>query len=115
MPRKKTPRSISSHPRISFFKPQGVCLKNLEIITLYEDEFEAIKLYDIDELSQIQAAKKMNISQPTFGRIVHAAYKKMSTALYKGKAIAIQTPQESTYPKYSCENCGKNCTEENTV
>jgi len=58
------------------------------------DELEAIKLHDVDGLEQIDAAKKMNISQPTFGRILDSAYKKISEAIIKGKAIRIERKGE---------------------
>jgi len=51
------------------------------------DELEALKLYEVDGLEQTKAAKKMEISQPTFARILASANKKVSEALIKGKAI----------------------------
>jgi predicted DNA-binding protein (UPF0251 family) len=54
------------------------------------DELEALKLHDVDGLEHVQAAKKMKISQPTFGRILDNAYKKLADALIKGKAIRIE-------------------------
>lgn len=62
----------------------------LEEVALLSDELEAIKLHDVDGLEQIDAAKKMNISQPTFGRILNSSYKKISEAIIKGKAIRIE-------------------------
>lgn len=59
-------------------------------MALLSDELEAIKLHDVDGLEQIDAAKKMNISQPTFGRILNSAYKKIAEAIIKGKAIRIE-------------------------
>ena len=57
---------------------------------LFPDELEALKLHDIDGLEQIGAADKMRISQPTFGRILNSAYKKVAEAVVKGKAIRIE-------------------------
>jgi len=62
----------------------------LEEVALLSDELEAIKLHDVDGLEQIDAAKKMNISQPTFARILDSAYKKIAEAIIKGKAIRIE-------------------------
>lgn len=64
-------------------------MKLLEEVALLPDELEAIKLHDMDELDQITAAKKMKVSQPTFGRILDKAYKKLAEAIIKGKAIRI--------------------------
>jgi len=74
---------------VVYFKPRGVPLSVLEEIELLSDELEALKLHDVDELDQIDAAKKMNVSQPTFGRILDKAYKKVAIAIIKGKAIKI--------------------------
>jgi predicted DNA-binding protein (UPF0251 family) len=54
-----------------------------------KDEFEALKLHDIDGFNQSVAAKKMNVSQPTFARILASAHKKLSSAIIKGGEIRI--------------------------
>ena len=63
---------------------------SLEEIILTLPEFEAIRLIDLEEIPQEQAAKKMKISQPTFSRILTSARKKISEAIIKGKAIKIE-------------------------
>lgn len=90
MPRPKIPRCLRFNPNIYYFKPQGVPLRMLEEVVLFPDEIEALKLYEIDNLEQKDAAKKMRISQPTFARILDSAYKKIADALIKGKAIRIE-------------------------
>ena len=77
-------------PNVYYFKPQGIPLRMLEEVALLPDELEALKLYDVDGLEQIAAAKKMKISQPTFARILDKAHSKMAEALIKGKAIKIE-------------------------
>lgn len=62
----------------------------LEEVVLLPDELEALKLHDIDVLEQIEAAKRMKISQPTLARILDRAYKKIADAIIKGKAIRIE-------------------------
>ncbi len=65
-------------------------MRQLEEIILLPDEVEAIKLHEVDGLDQTSAAKKMNVSQPTFARIIDAANKKIAEAIIKGKAIRIE-------------------------
>lgn len=89
MPRPKIPRCLRFKPNVFYFKPQGIPLRFLEEVILLPDELEALKLYEIDNLEQIEAAKKMKISQPTFARILKSAYKKITQAIIKGKAIRI--------------------------
>ena len=90
MPRPKLKRCLRFKPNVYYFKPQGIPLRLLEEICLLSDELEALKLYEIDELDQKQAAKKMKISQPTFARILNNAVKKVALAIIKGKAIKIE-------------------------
>lgn len=90
MPRPKRPRRICFEPGVTYFKPRGVPLRELEEVRLLPEELEALKLHDVDELDHIRAAKQMGVSQPTFGRILDRAYKKMATALIGGKAIRIE-------------------------
>lgn len=90
MARYPKPRRISGLPQFFYFKPQGVPLRLLEEVIIYYDEFEAIRLYVVNEYEQKDAAKKMGISQPTFARILQRANKKIAQALVIGKAIRIE-------------------------
>jgi len=89
MVRPRKPRFLRGNPTSYYFKPQGIPMRVLEEVDLWADEFEAIKLHDYDKLSQIDAAQKMKISQPTFARVLDKAYKKIAIALVEGKAIKI--------------------------
>ena len=89
MVRPINPRHLRFNPEVLYFKPRGVPMSVLGEEELFHDELEALKLHDVDGLDQIEAAKKMGISQPTFGRILDKAYKKIAIAIIKGKAIKI--------------------------
>ena len=82
-------RMINYTPGIRFFKPQGIPMRTLEIVELNDEELEALRLKNIEDLDQIEAAKIMNTSQSTFQRILTSAYRKMTDALVTGKAIKI--------------------------
>ena len=62
----------------------------LEEVNLTLDELEAIRLADLSELYQEDAAKKMNISRQTFGNIINSAHKKIADALLNAKALKIE-------------------------
>lgn len=64
-------------------------MRELEEVVLQADELEALKLHDVDGLEQTKAAKKMEISQSTFARVLNSAYKKVAEAIVGGKAIKI--------------------------
>jgi len=53
------------------------------------DEFESLRLADLECNSQEEAAKKMGISRPTFGRIIESARSKVARALVEGCRIEI--------------------------
>jgi len=58
------------------------------VVTL--DEFEAIRLADLKGMRQIDAAKKLKISRPTFSRIIQSAHSKIADALVHIKAIKVE-------------------------
>jgi predicted DNA-binding protein (UPF0251 family) len=94
MPRPKVFRRTRFNPDVYYFKPRGIPLRALQEVILYADELEALKLHDVDGFDHTNSAQKMNISQPTFGRILNNAYKKIASAIISGKAIHIETKNE---------------------
>lgn len=82
-------RKILFNPEVTYFKPQGVPMRFLEVVDLSLEEVEALRLKNIEDCDQIEAAQKMHTSQSTFQRILSSAYKKVSTALIEGKAIKL--------------------------
>ncbi len=90
MTRPKSPRNVTGTPRAGWFKPAGVPFSQLKEIRLTSDEFEAIRLADMEGLYQEIVADKMNVSRPTVGRILTTAHKKIAEALVTGKAIRVE-------------------------
>jgi len=89
MPRPRLNRNIGFNPNVTYFKPQGVPMRFLDVIELTLEETEALRLKNIEGLSQIECAKRMATSQSTYQRILSSAYKKVAIALIEGKAIKI--------------------------
>jgi len=89
MARPIKPRRIFCDPDVLYFKPRAVPLSMLEEVNLSMDELEALRLCDLKNLEQTEAAKKMKISQSTLQRILTSARKKVALALVEGKAIKI--------------------------
>jgi len=89
MTRPRLCRRIRFNPNITYFKPQGVPMIELEIVELTTEEVEALRLKNTEGLDQEESAKKMNTSQSTFQRILSSAYKKITEAIVQGKAIKI--------------------------
>ncbi len=90
MVRPRRIRRIYFDPRITYFKPIGVALTNLQEVILTKEELESIRLIDYENIGQSKAAKMMKISQPTLSRILLSARKKISSSLINGYAIKIQ-------------------------
>ena len=90
MPRPRGQRCLRFKPNVYYFKPRGIPLRELREVVLLSDELEAIKLHEVDGLEKLKAAEKMKISQPTFGRIINSAYRKIGLAIIKGMAIRIE-------------------------
>jgi predicted DNA-binding protein (UPF0251 family) len=107
MARPKRCRRISSMPGSSYFKPRGIPLHLLEEITLSFDEYEAIRLADLESHYQEQAAERMGVSRQTFGRIIESAHKKVAEALVKGRALKIEggAIEASSAKRFSCCAC----------
>ncbi len=90
MVRPKLCRKVKFNPEVTYFKPQGIPLRQLEEVVLNVDEFEAIRLKDLEGLEQEDAAVKMKISRPTFQRLLVSGRKKVAQAIINGKAIKIE-------------------------
>ncbi len=90
MPRPRLCRRIRFNPNVTYFKPQGVPMSDLEVVELTTEEVEALRLKNVKDLDQIECAKMMKTSQSTFQRILSSAYKKITQALIEGKAIKIE-------------------------
>lgn len=65
-------------------------LNKVKGVYLTLDEFEAVRLADLEGLQQVDAAKKLKISRPTFSRIVSSARNKIADGLVNIKAIRIE-------------------------
>jgi uncharacterized protein len=83
-------RRIGFLPAVTIFKPAGIPLRELEVVNLSYEEVEAIRLKDMEGLEQEPAAEKMNVSRPTFQRILSSARQKLADVILNGKAIRIE-------------------------
>jgi predicted DNA-binding protein (UPF0251 family) len=98
-------RRVDYLPKITSFKPAGVPLAQLEEIRISIEEAEAIRLKDLECLEQEECARKMNVSRPTFARILQSGRQKMAEALLNGKAIRIEGGNyELTKRSFRCGN-----------
>ena len=88
--RPKKTRWVKCEPGERCFKPRCKPLNKLKSVGLSLDEFEAIRLADLEGLKQTDAARLMHVSRPTFSRIVASARKKVADGLVNIKVIRIE-------------------------
>lgn len=101
-------RRVYGNPTSDYFKPRGIPVSVLKEINLTIDEFEAIRLADLEGLYQEDAAKKMDISRQTFGNVIESARKKIADSIINAKALKIEggvyiIGKESRF-RHSCMN-----------
>lgn len=94
MSRPKKRRKLGREPRAAIYKPAGVPLKDLRQIPLAPDELEALRLADVEGLTQEQGAQEMDISRSTFQRILTNARRRVALALVEGTALKLAESKE---------------------
>ena len=87
MARPKKARVICSSPRHIHFIP--VDQQAMQTVTLENDEYEVIRLHDLEHLTQGEVANQMLVSRPTVTLLLNSAHQKIADALVNGKAVVI--------------------------
>ena len=90
MPRPFCHRRVAGQPASPVFKPAGVPGVLLEDVVMTLDEFEALRLADLEKFYHERAAGEMRVSRPTFSRIIDSAHAKIADAIVHGKALRIE-------------------------
>ena len=90
MPRPRKRRRIQRSTRSVIYKPAGVPLDGLRRVILLPEELEALRLADLEGLTQAEAAQRMGISRSSFQRTVAAAHRQVALALTEGCALVIE-------------------------
>lgn len=88
--RPKKTRWVKCMPTERCFKPLCRPMGKFTSVYLTLDEFESVRLACLEGLKQIDAAKLMKISRPTFSRILTSAQRKIADGLVNIKAIRIE-------------------------
>lgn len=106
MVRPKRHRWVGKEPLIDYFKPRGTPIWQLEEIILTHEEYEALRLKEVENYDQIKAAGLMNISQPTYSRVLDSARKIVADAIINGKALKIEGGVfKIVQRKFNCFQC----------
>jgi len=89
MPRPQKSRRVAYVPGVTYFKPAGIPMSSLEEIRLSLEEAEALRLKDLEGMGQESASERMNVSRPTFQRVLSSARRKVADALLNGRSVRI--------------------------
>ncbi len=106
MPRPQRIRKVNNPPHFKGFRPIGVMNEGQPVVLNFE-EYESIRLSDFELLGQVDAAKVMDISRPTFARIYESARRKVARAFIDGSPIVFEGGKvyfNSDW--YACNRCG---------
>ena len=87
MPRPPRCRRICGAPQIDTFCPNGC--ENTKPILLTLDEYEVIRLVDLEQQTHEQCAAQMDISRSTVQEIYEVARRKIAACLVHGKPLHI--------------------------
>lgn len=90
MPRPMKWRKVCSLPEINEFGPLNLPADTRSYVNMTVDEYETIRLIDLEGFTQEECASKMNIARTTVQGIYIGARKKLAESLVKGNALLIE-------------------------
>jgi len=90
MPRPKKWRKVCCLPGSNRFGPLNLSANDDDFINMTVDEYETIRLIDLEGLIQEECAKQMNIARTTVQGIYNEARKKVAESLVNGKVLFIE-------------------------
>ena len=108
MPRPQRCRRICCEPEFEKFSPSGAGDTGSVVLTL--DEFEVIRLVDLEKQTHEQCAKQMDISRTTVTEICESARQKIADCLVNGKNLIISGGNYRLCEGGAVKCCGKKCT-----
>ncbi|XCH79141.1 MAG: DUF134 domain-containing protein [Candidatus Dehalobacter alkaniphilus] len=90
MPRPRKWRKVCCLPESSLFGPLNAAIDQENLILMLVDEYETIRLIDLQGFTQEECAEQMHIARTTVQRIYNDARKKMAESLVNGKVLRIE-------------------------
>ena len=101
MARPKKERVICAMPRFRDFSPTEQAKADAQLMCF--DEYEVIRLHDLEHFSQEEMARQMLISRSTVTELLASAHEKLARMLVNGNRLELRGS--------SCVVCeiGKNC------
>ena len=107
MPRPPRCRRICGAPQVDTFCPNGC--ENTKPILLTLDEYEVIRLVDLEQQTHEQCAAQMDISRSTVQEIYEVARRKIAACLVHGKPLHITGGNYRICGGQEAAHCGRCC------
>ena len=107
MPRPPRCRRICGVPQVDTFCPNGC--ENTGPILLTLDEYEVIRLVDLEQRTHEQCATQMDISRSTVQEIYESARSKIAACLVHGKPLHITGGNYRICGGQEAAHCGRCC------
>lgn len=89
MPRPRKWRRVCFLPESTVYGPLQGSSAEAEVITMTVDEYETIRLIDLEEMTQEECAQQMNVARTTVQRIYISARRKLAKSLVNGQVLTI--------------------------
>ena len=90
MPRPRKWRKVCCLPDVNRFGPLDSPVENEHVVIMSIDEYETIRLIDLEGLSQEECAGQMHVARTTVQGIYQEARKKIAESLVNGKVLRIE-------------------------
>ncbi len=87
------PVTIPNPPKVEKLLPEP--RTNANSILIEPAEVEALRLVDLEGLSQEEAGREMGVSRGTIWRLLQSARKKIAQALTEGRPLAVTNENKS--------------------
>ncbi|MGC7871243.1 DUF134 domain-containing protein [Desulfosporosinus sp. SYSU MS00001] len=111
MPRPRKWRKVCCLPERNQFGPLNAPINQDHFLTMTVDEYETIRLIDLEGFTQEESADQMKIARTTVQRIYNDARKKLAESLVKGKMLRIEGGDyklcDGLEPYCGCGGCQK--------
>ncbi len=82
-------RKVCDLPENDSFGPLGQTIDKSNMVSMTVDEYETIRLIDLEDFTQEECALQMNVARTTVQSIYTEARKKLAKSLVLGKVLTI--------------------------
>ena len=108
MPRPRKWRKVCGLPDCNQFGPLNMVVSSNEHITMTVDEYETIRLIDLEGYTQEECARQMNIARTTVQGIYNDARQKLAKSLVNGEVLHIEGGEYHLCEEHK-NGCGRGC------